>query len=319
LDYIQWIRSCVGHRKILITFAAVVLLDEHGRILLQHRADFGIWGLPGGALEFGETIVECAHRELLEETGLKSRAFDLTGVYTDPKYDVIYPNGDQVQQFTICLRGQIIAGDGQPDGVEATEQRFFDPSKIPFDGMPIWYVDMIHDALNGGSTSFSLAKAGNEIISQIEDIRPNIGNHLYIGTGASGITVREDGRVLMVCRVDNGQWTFPAGYMNIGENVANAAVRETLEETGVIVEPKHILGVYSNPTPWTYPNGDQIQFMTVMFKMHRVGGSLRADGIETSDVTWMTPKEILALDVNPILNKVHQTVLEHLDNGIFIA
>ncbi len=318
LDYIQWIRSCVGHQKIFVAFAAIVLLDEHGRILLQRRTDFDIWGLPGGALEFGETIVDCAHRELLEETGLISEAFDLTGVYTDPKYDVTYPNGDQVQQFTICLRGQIMGGDGQPDGVETTEQRFFAPSKIPFDVMPIWYVDMIHDALNGGFPSFSPAKVGYQITSQIEEIRLKIGNHLYIGTGASGITVREDGRVLMVCRVDNGQWTFPAGYMDFGENVANAAVRETLEETGVIVEPERIIGVYSNPNPWIYSNGDQIQFISVMFKMRRVGGNLRADGIEISEVTWMTPNEILALDVHPIFKKVHQMVLTHLDNGFFI-
>jgi len=77
--------------------------------------------------------------------------------------------------------------------------------------------------------------------------------------------------------------------------------------------------VYSDPTPWTYPNGDQIQFMTVMFKMRKVGGSLCADGIETSDVTWMTPKEILALDINPILKNVHHTVIKHLDDDSFIV
>ena len=72
MDYIQWIRSCVGHRKIMLTFASVVLRDQHGRILLQRRSDFEFWGLPGGTLEFDETIIDCAHRELLEETGLVS-------------------------------------------------------------------------------------------------------------------------------------------------------------------------------------------------------------------------------------------------------
>jgi 8-oxo-dGTP diphosphatase len=319
LHYIQWIRSCVGHRKIFLTFATVILQDEQSRILLQRRTDFDFWGLPGGALELGETIVDCAHRELLEETGFSSGNFELVGVYSDPKYDLTYPNGDQVQQFTICLRAQTYEGDGQPDRVETTEQRFFTCSEIPFDEMPIWYIDMIHDALNGGLPSFTPAQAGDQIISQIDNIRPKIGNHRYIGTGASAITVRNDGRVLMICRADNGLWTFPAGYMDFGENVANAAVRETREETGIIVEPERIIGVYTDPTPWTYPNGDEIQFATVMFKMRWVAGSLRADGIETKDVTWMTPEEILALNVDPILKNVHRTVLAHLDDGTFIV
>jgi len=318
LDYIQWIRSCVGHRKIMLTFASIVLRDEDGRILLQHRSDFDFWGLPGGSLEFGETIIDCAHRELLEETGLTSSDFDLVGVYTDPKYDVTYPNGDQVQQFTICLRGQVSGGIDQPDGIETTEQRFFTPSEIPFETMPIWYIDMVKDALNGGLPSFTPAKAGEVIIPQIEDIRPRIGTHRYIGTGASAITVRDDGRVLMICRSDNGQWTFPAGFMDLGENVANAAVRETREEAGIIVKPQHIIGVYTDPRSWTYPNGDQVQFATVMFWMRWVGGNLSADGIETRDAAWMMPEEIFALDVEPLLKKIHRTVLTHLDGGSFI-
>jgi len=77
LDYIQWIRSCVGHRKIILTFASIVLFDEHGRILLQRRTDFDFWCLPGGALEFDETIIKCAYRELLEVKGLVSSSYEL--------------------------------------------------------------------------------------------------------------------------------------------------------------------------------------------------------------------------------------------------
>ncbi len=66
-------------------------------------------------------------------------------------------------------------------------------------------------------------------------------------------------------------------------------------------------------------NGDEIQFATVMFKMRCIAGSLRADGIETTDVTWMTSDEILALNADPILKNVHRTVLAHLDDGTFIV
>jgi 8-oxo-dGTP pyrophosphatase MutT (NUDIX family) len=44
--------------------------------------------------------------------------------------------------------------------------------------------------------------------------------------------VNEAGDVLMIRRTDNGNWAFPGGGVDLGESVAQAAVRETLEETG---------------------------------------------------------------------------------------
>ena len=70
MSYIHRIRSQVGHQKIFLAFTSVVLQDERGRVLLQRRTDFDVWGLPGGILEPGESLLDCARRELLEETGL---------------------------------------------------------------------------------------------------------------------------------------------------------------------------------------------------------------------------------------------------------
>ncbi len=109
MSYVEWIRERVGHRKIFLAYTSVVLRDQDERVLLQHRTDMNIWGLPGGVLEPGEDIETCARRELLEDTGLLAGDLSLVGVYTDPKYDAIYPNGDQVQQYTICLKG-LLAG-----------------------------------------------------------------------------------------------------------------------------------------------------------------------------------------------------------------
>lgn len=79
MEYIPWIRSKVGSRKFFMVAGTTVVQDENGRILLQRRADFDVWALPGGALKRDEDIEVCARRELREETGLHVGALRLIG------------------------------------------------------------------------------------------------------------------------------------------------------------------------------------------------------------------------------------------------
>lgn len=61
-------------------------MNEIGEILFQRRSDSFDWGLPGGAMEPGETPEETARRELKEETGLDAGALQLLGVFSGPRY-----------------------------------------------------------------------------------------------------------------------------------------------------------------------------------------------------------------------------------------
>ncbi len=83
------------------------LLIEDGKVLLQKRSDNGLWGLPGGGMDAGESMAECAVREMLEETGIESRVTRLIGVYSDPALHSImsYKRGPDVQivQYVIGL------------------------------------------------------------------------------------------------------------------------------------------------------------------------------------------------------------------------
>src|SRR6478736_6418405 len=61
------------------------------------------------------------------------------------------------------------------------------------------------------------------------------------------IVRNERGDILVIRRTDNDNWSLPGGAMDLGESVGQAAVRETLEETGIKTELTGISGIYSNP------------------------------------------------------------------------
>ncbi|MEW9553839.1 NUDIX domain-containing protein [Nonomuraea sp. NPDC050783] len=113
------------------------------------------------------------------------------------------------------------------------------------------------------------------------------------------VTVDESGRILMQCRRDTGQWALPMGKMEIGETPSQCAVRETEEETGVRVEPVGILGIYSDPGHIVaYTDGEIRQEYEVMLIARPVGGRPEAND-EASDVRWVEPGELPALDIHP--------------------
>jgi ADP-ribose pyrophosphatase YjhB (NUDIX family) len=66
---------------------------------------------------------------------------------------------------------------------------------------------------------------------------------------SASVMVRDKaGRLLLLQRPDNDLWTIPTGAVNRGETVAEAAVRECREETGLQVEITGLVGVFSTPT-----------------------------------------------------------------------
>ena len=95
MTYVSELRDLVGHRPLLLAAAGVVVIDDLGRWLLQRRADDGLWGLVGGALELGESFEDAARRELLEESGLAVESLHQLDVYSGPEFRLTYPNGDQ--------------------------------------------------------------------------------------------------------------------------------------------------------------------------------------------------------------------------------
>lgn len=128
-DYIKWLRSKVGHEKVILVFAGGCLFDEAGRVLLQKRGDSNKWGFPGGAIELGETPEDAAIRELKEETGLDVAIDSLIGIYTDS--DMKYPNGDNAQSIAIVYKLKALSGELICDDKETVDLKYFDVDKLP--------------------------------------------------------------------------------------------------------------------------------------------------------------------------------------------
>jgi 8-oxo-dGTP pyrophosphatase MutT (NUDIX family) len=66
---------------------------------------------------------------------------------------------------------------------------------------------------------------------------------------ASGVlAVNERGEILLQRRRDTGQWALPMGKQELGETIAECAIRETKEETGVDVAITGLVGIFSDPS-----------------------------------------------------------------------
>src|SRR5262249_57936832 len=90
--------------------AAVALFDSRGNILLLRRKDNDKWTMPGGTLDFGESLTHCAIREGREETGLQIRITRLIGTYTNPHILIAYSDGEVRQEFTFVYAAEIESG-----------------------------------------------------------------------------------------------------------------------------------------------------------------------------------------------------------------
>lgn len=106
-----------------------VVLDDRGWIALVHRKDNGLWALPGGGMEPGESIEDCAVREVEEETGLHVEITGLVGVYTNPRHVMKYDDGEVRQQFSLCYTTRLLGGELAFDS-ESTDIAWVEPDSI---------------------------------------------------------------------------------------------------------------------------------------------------------------------------------------------
>ena len=129
MDYIQDIRHRVGHEPIILNFAGGILTNDKNEILLQKRSDTNKWGLPGGAMEYGETVEGTCRREFRENTGLEVTLNSFLGLSSN--HIQHYPNNDVAQTIVTFFLVNYCKGELHSKNEETLDLKYFSKENLP--------------------------------------------------------------------------------------------------------------------------------------------------------------------------------------------
>lgn len=135
MEYYKELRKFVGHSPLILPGAVVLIWNEKKEVLLQER-DSGVYGLPGGLMELGESFEDTARREIVEETSLLLGELTLCDVYSGPDYYCEAPNGDTFYSVTAVYKTNEYKGNPVPDNIESISLQFFNPYFLPAGILP---------------------------------------------------------------------------------------------------------------------------------------------------------------------------------------
>lgn len=129
----------------------------------------------------------------------------------------------------------------------------------------------------------------------------------------AGIVVRDDDRVLVIRRDDNGQWEAPGGVLELDESFEDGVRREVLEETGLKVAVERLTGVYKNLT-----HG----IVALVYRCRPADGDT-CPTAEAREVRWMTKEEVQSA-MNPafavrVLDAFDENVHSRAHNGVKVV
>ena len=225
------LRKLVGTRPLFNVGVSVVLQNVQGEWLLQRRSDSGLWGLPGGGLEVGETFEQAAVRELEEETGLTGVPLTQMMSLSGPECRHVYPHGDEVYMVGVAFRGVLSAEKFAEatlgvDG-ETLELKFFGLNALPTLNDDIErYVARKLRAEAGlpelpelAYTAMASPPGGNHLA----ELRAIVGTRPLLAPGANVLVFNDRRELLLLQHAGTGRWTLPGGSMELGETFAECA------------------------------------------------------------------------------------------------
>ena len=138
----------------------------------------------------------------------------------------------------------------------------------------------------------------------IQNIRSKIGNSLILIPSVGAIILNEKNELLLQEKHDNS-WSLPAGMIEPNETPKEAIIREVKEETGFIVNPITVLGVFGGKDfNYTYPNENEVGYTVILILCSVVSKSVDVLDTETKSLKYFSkenmpklalpyPKEVL--------------------------
>jgi ADP-ribose pyrophosphatase YjhB (NUDIX family) len=129
-EYFKEIRKKIGHDKLLAPGTSCIILNDRDEVLLLLRSDTEEWGLIGGFMDLGETVMESLKREVEEETGLTIHDPQLFGIYSGPEYESKHPGGDETASVAMAFLVRRYSGEVKGSG-ESKRIEFFRLDQLP--------------------------------------------------------------------------------------------------------------------------------------------------------------------------------------------
>ncbi len=141
-SYLSQVRKLIDKQELIITAARAVIRDQEGRILFIRRRDNGLWAMPAGGQELGESILDCLKREVKEESGLDVILATPMAIYS--QVSIVTASGDPYQLFLVQFLVDEWSGELVTETDETVDARFLDLDELP-ENIPDSYHEVLKD------------------------------------------------------------------------------------------------------------------------------------------------------------------------------
>ena len=141
-SYLSQTRKLIDKQELIITAARAVIRDQEGRILFIRRRDNGLWAMPAGGQELGESILDCLKREVKEESGLDVILATPMAIYS--QVSIVTASGDPYQLFLVQFLVDEWSGELVTETDETVDARFLDLDELP-ENIPDSYHEVLKD------------------------------------------------------------------------------------------------------------------------------------------------------------------------------